>query len=108
MSICYFMCEGCGREYSAGDFHEVRCCYCDYKAWYRKIYWRCGLGHKNNIQDTSRCEQCLKNRREEEKRYERKSDNDNNYGQYSNNNDYVDCGCFGEDKKEEEEECNIF
>ena len=73
------------------------------------MYWKCGLGHKNSIEDTLRCEQCLKNRREEEKRYERKRDNDNNYGQNYNNNDYVDCGCFGEDKKEEkEEECNIF
>ena len=109
MSICYFMCEGCGREYSSGFFHEVRCCHCDYKAWYKQIYWICAFGHKNSVNDVSRCEQCIKNRIEEEKRYERKNDNNNQYRSNYDNKDFVDCGCFGEEKKKEkEEECIIF
>lgn len=104
MSMCYFMCDGYILKYNSSFFHEISCSYCYDRHQYRRIYQTYGFGHKNGVNDLNNCKQCDKNRREEEKRYERKNDDNNNSRPYSYNKDFVDCGCLGEEEKQEKEE----
>ena len=106
MSICYFKCDKCYREYSSSFFQEIRC---SCGGWYLREYWKCMLGHKNDKADYGY--PCAKCRKEAESKY-----NDNfefsNSNRTKNNNDeaFATCDCFGasEEKKEEEEACVIF
>ena len=58
MSICYFKCDKCYREYSSSFFQEIRC---SCGGWYLREYWKCMLGHKNDKADYGYpCAKCRK------------------------------------------------